>query len=279
MRMGTANYQLLETTEIGLALIGLIGILILSYGIAAVGDVVKGGRQIKAKVQESTHYEKRGKDGELIQYYWKLKIKGKDHSVPFQAEINVTRDYKPGETIPVVRQHSVYKEYSPGHGTLWSGILVTLAGAGMLAFAIVYHFLGEKTASWFLLGTFLCAAAALFITYFRHRRATRATSPIEGTITDVLFFATERNPRKQFLRSPDTFYPVISYTDESGNERRMLSRYSSNSEKTYKKGEKISLYRDEETGQITDKKASPASLVFGLVLLALFFIGLFSNAG
>ena len=87
--------------------------------------------------------------------------------------------------------------------------------------------------------------------------------PVQAEITGT--YTRQLSKNSKILKADRfTYYPIVKYEiDGTKNIRRCL--VNSSNEKTFKKGETLTLYYEPATGAVREKNANPLILAVGIV--------------
>ncbi len=269
---------MLQTKELALILVAIAGILVISYGVSLIVEYRSNAAShiLPGKILQIEHIEQ-SVDQQLIQYYWKARVRCTRGKKVLMQEIDVTRGYQPGDALPLIIKSGRLEVFKPHIVSPLGGVFTALAGIGMIGFAVLFYLYGEVASSYSICAAMLFASAALFCGAWNVRNCMHTFCKITGIIENVLFYATEKNPTRKILHSPDTYYPIIRYHDDQGYEGLFLSHYSSNAKSTYKTGNDYSFYIDPDTGCIVEKLSVIPYLLFGILFLVMALLGIISN--
>ena len=140
-----------------------------------------------------------------------------------------------------------------------------IGGALLILLAYWQNRNDEEKAMACLCAVLVGAGILLIARYFgRKRRNLRA---LDAEIVDVYARQLSRDT-KILMSSKYTYYPVVRYRLDGKDNLRRCSINSSN-ERSFKKGEHITLYYDEDRHTVTESHASPAVLAAGIIVLVL----------
>ncbi len=269
---------MLESTELGLLFLSVAGVAVILYGLSLLAEFIKQHSKrniLIGEVQNCAHEERRDEKDQLIQYFYKLNIRYEDGRNIKTVSLNDTTERSKGEKVKLIRDGRRVKLLKTTYPQPVSALIAILCGAGMIAFQYLQKGAGDRIASLDASIVLLLAAISIIFTYYSDYIRTKSASQTTGTIKDLLLYETEKNTHKRIMRAPDTFYPVIRYT-EDGTDREFLSHYSTNSKNGFKIGQETTVYKSPETGEIIEKKPNTILLIIAVVLIFLAMSGFMS---
>lgn len=266
---------MLENLSISAAFMLLVGAIVAMLGIITLvsGIKAKAGRTLKGTVMQSVHRENFDEDGQLIQFFYELQVRVKDGERLNSVKMRVPNEYVEGDEVEVASAYSKPRIAEETGGFTWlDGLLLIIVGAGIIATTLAASRSQNVAASIALTAAFAAAGAVALRVWLRER--TEKLSELPAVIEHILYFRTS-TPRK-FIGMPKAYYPIFRYTLPDGGERHRISEISSSGAHTFKKGKSVTLYYDEKTGNVKEKKPSVTPLI---IACALFFLAAFGLVG
>lgn len=232
------------------------------------------GAVITGRVTRKELVEKRDSENRLIQHYYDLTLQCRENGKTFNHKLKSTEEYDKDDEIRLIRNGS--KLTPVNRKAVSAPAAAAIAAAGMLlaVFPVVWQSAGEKEGSAVLTVLLLLAGGICMASFLRERG--RSLRELRGEIQDVLYYRTGEN--KKLVKPSESYYPLIKYTLD-GKEKVFLSSYNSSLKTAYKKGAAVKLFYDEETGNIVEKKTSPALAVIAVILWILAALGVISVLG
>lgn len=253
----------------------VVGVVIVVAGVSNLSEffhMKKPGVVFDGDVSKSVLKTLNDKKGNRIQHYWELSVRYKKGNRIIPVTIKSTTQYDAGDTIRVVEDGERVLPYEDNYSNARSGILLTLAGIGIVA-APPVNSASPVTASWIFCAVFVLLGLALMNTY--KKESVTGMQPIEGTITDLILFQTDKE--KRHVMSEKHWYPLITYTTPDGRERSFLSRINSNYKTTFKVGSKVQLYLPKDSTLAVERKPSKAMLAAACAMFAIAAFGAIST--
>ena len=144
--------------------------------------------------------------------------------------------------------------------------VVLMVGGALLILLALFENQGREVPAMICLSAVLTGAGiSLLWNYLRLKK--KNLQPLEAEITQL--YTRQISKETKILRgSKFTYYPIVRYTVD-GKENIRRCNINSSQENSFKIGETITLYLDEETGKVLEKNASIGMAVGGaLVLIA-----------
>lgn len=223
------------------------------------------------RVVNVNHIEKRNEQGYLIQYYYELAVQYAEGGKGVTRKIRSTREYQKGDQVKVGengRELTIWDEdrsLSPV-----ASCCIILAGIG-LVFMPYAQQRSEQEASAILALLLLLAGGCLAATFLKDRR--RSLTAVQGEIVDLLYYKTAEG--KRFTKAVESYYPIIRCT-VGDREQSFRGKCNSSRAAAYPKGKTVTLYWDETTGEITEKRAGAGYVIGAAACWALAVIGIVS---
>ena len=149
--------------------------------------------------------------------------------------------------------------------TLFHPIALMIGGALLILLAMFENQGKEVPAMICLAVVLIGAGLSLLWNFLRLKK--KNLQPLEAEIIEL--YSRQISKETKILRSSkSTYYPVVRYTVD-GKENIRRCNINSSQQSSFKIGETMTLYRDEETGQVLEKNAGIGMAVGGaLVLIA-----------
>lgn len=265
--MGSFTYQ-----TIVIMLIGAAVFVLGTSNMRAHFRMKRPGTVFNGKVLNAKLIEKRDSEGRLIQHYYELQVQCKIQNKTFNQKLKSTTEYEKGDEIRLMRNGNQIVPVNRRAISLIMAFLIALAGMLLAVFPTIYQNVGEKEGSVILVLLLLIAGCISLLAYRKERG--RKLTEIRGTIVDILYYRTGDN--KKFSKPVESYYPLIQCT-LCGKEKIFLSGYNSSRPNVYKTGKEMTLFYDEETGTIVEKRTSPVLLVVAVILWCMAAIGILGN--
>ncbi len=269
---------MLESTELGLLFLQVAGAVVIFYGISLLAEYFKqhsSKNVLTGEVQNCSHEERRDDKDRLIQYFYKINVRYEEGKNIKAIAVDDTTSRKKGDKVRLIRDGHKVKILKETYPHPVSALISMACGAGMIAFPYLMNRAGYRIASIDASVVMILAALSILITFLADKSRMKTASQIKGEISDLLLFETEKNTHKRIMRAPDTFYPVIRFS-QNGDTREFLSRYSTNSKNIFKIGQEMTIYCNIETGEIIEKKPNVILLGIAALLIILAVTGLVS---
>ena len=149
--------------------------------------------------------------------------------------------------------------------TLFPPIAQMIGGALLILLAYWQNQHEEKKAMACLCAVLVGAGVFLLVRYFAMKK--RNLRELDAEIVEVYSRQLSRDT-KILMSSKFTYYPVVRYKLDGKDNLRRCSINSSN-EKSFKVGDHMTLYYDEERKTVTESHARPGMLVAGIIVLGL----------
>lgn len=149
--------------------------------------------------------------------------------------------------------------------TLFPPLAVMAGGALLILLAFWENQMQESRAMCCLVLILLGAGILLLRRYVNLK--SRNLEPIEAEITEI--YTRQLSRETKLLKGAKyAYYPVVRYEIDGKPAMRRLN-VNSSGEKSYKVGEKLTLYLDRERGAVTESHAGPGLLIAAIIILAL----------
>jgi hypothetical protein len=146
---------------------------------------------------------------------------------------------------------------------LFSPIAQMIGGALLILLAYWQNQNDEEKAMACLCAVLVGAGILLIVRYFAIKK--RNLKELDAEIVEIYSRQLSRDT-KILMSSKYTYYPVVRYQlDGKDNLRRC--NINSSGEKSFKVGEHMKLYYDEERHTVTESHARPGMLIAGIILL------------
>ncbi len=269
---------MLQSSELALLFLCVAGAILIFYGLSLFAEYFKQhhpGSILTGEVQNCSHEERRDDNDLLIQYFYKVNVRYEDGKNIKALSLNDTTMRQKGEKVRLIRDGRKVKILQSTYPNPVSAAISILCGAGMIAFPFLQGKLGDTAASLDASIVLILASAAILLSFLADSSRIRSAERVQGEITDLLLYETEKNTHKRIMRAPDIFYPVIRYSINNET-HEFLSRYSTNSKHNFKVGQEMTIYRSSETGEVIEKKPNMILLCMAALLVILAVTGLIS---
>ena len=254
------------------AFISIVGVIIVFVGFHSFTRGIRYAAKeavFTGKVMMAKHFERRNAKKDLIQNYYELQLSCSDGNRTFGAKVKSPDEYVKGDTVRLTkRPDGTVILYKANGIRWWSGVLEILIGAGIAAFPYAVNRYGDPYASLVLAGVLLLGGILMLEVFFRDRR--RTYEELDAEVKDILLYDVESQRR---VLKTNTWYPLLQY-EKDGETREFLSESNSSLKSAYTVGKKIKVYRDTETGEIREKRASAVLPLLAAVFFILAVVGL-----
>lgn len=258
-----------------LVVIGAVMLVTGTTGLNRQRRLRKAGMKGQGRVLRSRHIQKRDEDGHLIQNYYELQVEYSKEGHRKEVSVNSIDEYCRGDQVhlteDVDRKQKIRISGEEREAVFAPGALI-ICGMLIAALPLAWDQLGEKYVSGILSALLFVAGAALIMAYVKAK--CRKTEEIEAEIDEVLKW--QPGTKKKWYSPAASYYPVIKY-ETNGEERRMRSRYNSSTESFLKKGKKVMLYRDIDTGKLLERGPRKSMIIGGCCMVLFSFVGIYST--
>ena len=179
--------------------------------------------------------------------------------------------YIPGIIIFLVGSSQVrewLKKRNDGFNTdemLFHPLTMMIVGALLILLALFESQKKEVEAMICLTLIFIGSGISLLYKYFSLKK--KNLKPVEAEIIDIHKRQLAKETRI-LVAAKFTYYPIVKY-EINGRECKRMCNINSSSEKTFKIGDKMSLYYEPATGAVLEKHAHPAMIISGTILFAI----------
>ena len=253
------------------AFISIFGVIIVFVGFHAFTRGIRYAAKdavFTGKVMMAKHFERRNAKKELIQNYYELQLSCSDGNRTFGAQVKSPDEYVKGDTVRLTKRPDgtviLYKD----NGIRWyNGAAEMLIGAGIAWYPFAVNRMGDPYASFILAGVLVLGAALMTEVFARDRR--RQYEELDAEVTDILLYDVESQRKVLKINS---WYPILRY-ERAGETREFLSESNSSVRSAYTVGKKLKVYRDAETGEVREKRASVVLPVLSAGFLILAVMG------
>ena len=256
------------------AFVAIVGVIICFVGISAFSRGLRyraKGAVFSGVVQGVSHHTRKNDKGQLIQNYYLLQLRANDGKKTFVTQLKSPHQYEKGDTVRLTKNPRGEAVLYRDNGIRWySGLLEMLIGAGIAAFPFLVKRVGDPYASFELAAVLILGGILTLEVYLRDRK--RTYEELDAEVADILLYDVENQRR---VLKTNTWYPLLRYT-LNGSPREFLSESNSSIRSAYQIGKKLKVYRDAETGDVHEKKASPLLAVFAAGFWVLALIGIVS---
>jgi len=248
----------------------LVGLLLLSAGVSNFIQRFKlsnPNNVLKGTVQKSTLKELHDNQGRLIQRYYQLNVLYNKDNKNKTEGLRVTTQFDVGENLALGYENGHIQNFQRPDTSLWSGILLGLAGVGVAACPLFNTYLGFKYASYCVCFILACVGFSLLSAYLDDKKSN--LQMYEAEIVDTLLFQTGKE-NSRFKRN--TWYPL--YLLKMGEGRYHLGHYGASTKSEYKVGKKKKLYWDPNFSCVVEKRSDAVRLTMAAALLLIAVVGL-----
>lgn len=149
--------------------------------------------------------------------------------------------------------------------TLFPPIAQMIGGALLILLAYWQNQNDQEKAMACLCAVLVGAGVLLIARYFAMKK--RNLKELDAEIVEVYSRQLSRDT-KLLMSSKYTYYPVVRYKLDGKDNLRRCS-INSSSDKSFKVGDHMTLYYDEERKTVTESHARPGMLAAGIIVLAL----------
>lgn len=257
----------------------VVGAVIVVLGVTDLKNKIRMNKKdffIEGKVLSAEHRKKEYSDGFLMQNYYDLTVEVKENKDKKKINIKSTEEYFKGERLKIYKDN-VYKNryciYKQDDKTVLTSLMLSFIGV----FVVFVPFSNLKWQSLLLALIVLLVSLMLLIIFFREKR--KNYNEIDAEIVDVLKFENNNDNtgrKKIFSSKTVTYYPILSYCLD-GRERHLRSDFNSSQDKFFKKGKKMKVYVNMDTGNVTEKRNKISFLIIGSLLLIVAIYGLITS--
>jgi uncharacterized membrane-anchored protein len=165
---------------------------------------------------------------------------------------------------PVLVEHEDESLFGP-----WT----TMVGGALMILLALFQNQGKQVPAMCMLVLLLLGAgASLLYRYFNLK--SRGLQPIQAVVKEV--YTRQISKETKIVRgSKFAYYPIVTY-ELNGRENTRRCNVNSSGEKSYKPGDKLQLYYDPKSRIVVEQGAKVSILVWGVILLVLGAMALFS---
>lgn len=149
--------------------------------------------------------------------------------------------------------------------TLFPPLAQMIGGALLILLAYWQNQKDEKKAMACLCAVLVGAGVLLVARYFAEKK--RRLRAIDAEVVEIYSRQLSKET-KLLTNSKYTYYPVVRYQLDGKDNLRRCNINSSN-EKSFKVGEHMTLYYDEDRRTVTENHPRPAMLIAGIIVLGL----------
>ena len=256
------------------AFIAIVGVIIFFVGLSAFSRGLKYRSKnavFTGTVAASRHMTRRNDKNELIQNYYQLHVRCFDGKKTYNADLKSPDEYQRDDEVRLTRKDSGETILYKDNGIRWyNGAAEMLIGAGIAWYPFAVNRMGDPYASFILAGVLVLGAALMTEVFARDRR--RQYEELDAEVTDILLYDVESQRKVLKINS---WYPIIRY-ERAGETREFLSESNSSVRSAYTVGKKLKVYRDAETGEVREKRASVVLPVLSAGFLILALMGVVS---
>lgn len=263
---------------IKMVFLAVIGAVILATGTTSLKRQIrlkKNGMKGEGRVLRAKHIQKRDEKNYLIQNYYELRVEYSKEGRRKEVSVNSIDQYCCGDQIYLTEDVDRKKKIrisGEDREAVFTPRTLIICGILIISLPFVWDQLGEKYVSGILSALLLFSGADLIAAYFKAK--CRKTEKIEAEIDEVLKW--QPGAKKKWYSPAVSYYPIIKYKI-NGEERTMRSRYNSSTESFFKKGKKVMLYRDTDTGNILERGPRKSMLIGGGCMMMFSFVGVYST--
>lgn len=222
------------------------------------------GACVEASVVSCNHVIKKDRKDREVYNYYSVVVDFFNGQNMDRLTVKSPTEYSEGQQVMLFRKKNEDpKLISMEDESLFGGWPTAIGGALMILLAL-YENMGKEVAAMICLALILIGAGAILLyQYFRLKK--RGLQPIEATVIEL--FTRQISKSTKILRGDKfTYYPIVSY-ELNGKRNIRRCNINSSGEKTFKVGDKMTVYYDPKKRVVIEKSAKLSLLLWGAALL------------
>lgn len=223
------------------------------------------GACVEASVLSCNHVIKKDrKDREIYNYYSVVVdfFNGKNME---RLTVKSPTEYSEGQQVMLFRKKGQDPKIISMEDESLFGAWPTAIGGALMILLALYENMGREVPAMTCLAAIL-GGAGIILLYQYFRLKGRGLQAVEATIIEI--FTRQISKSTKIIRGDKfTYYPVVSY-ELNGKKNIRRCNINSSGEKTFKVGEKMTVYYDPRKRVIIEQHAKLSLLIWGIALLA-----------
>lgn len=248
------------------------GIIIFLVGSGQVKGWLKRRKKDSSSVADvisCEHVIKKDRQGrELMNYYdITAEYTGLGSNKRVQQTFKSPTEYAPGQQVRIFwgsgTESSQLSEKEDE--AIFHPLVMMMGGALLILLSMFENQKREVEAMLCLTIILIGAGINLLYTYFSLKK--KNLQRIDAEVIDI-FSRQLSKETKIWKSSKFTYYPIVKY-EINGRENIRRCRINSSSEKSFKRGEKMSLYYEPATGAVLERHAHKGLLITGIIILVI----------